>query len=95
MLKRLSYYRRALEDEKGRLQSRLQGDLHPLCSGLLDIPKVGDNLWLLRFITSVDELTKLSRLRFSSLLKIPGVARKYVNSIGAWQSHTLFSHKVE
>ncbi len=95
MLKRLSRRRRALVDEKSRLQSRLQGDLHAVCPGLLDITKDADNLWFLRFITSADELTKLSRLRLSTLLKIPGVGRKYADSIVAWQSHASFSHEVE
>ena len=61
MLKRLSRRRRALVIEKSCLQSRLQSDLHAVCPGLLDITKDADNLWFLRFITRVDELTKLSR----------------------------------
>ncbi|WP_430230169.1 IS110 family transposase [Nitrosomonas communis] len=77
MLKRLSRRRRALVDEKSRVQSRFQGDLYAVCPGLLDITKDTDNLWFLRFITSVDELTRLSRLRLSTLLKIPGVGRKF------------------
>ncbi|WP_292929194.1 hypothetical protein [Nitrosomonas sp.] len=40
-------------------------------------------------------MTKLSRLRVSTLLKIPGVGRKYADSIVAWQSHASFSHEVE
>ncbi|SDW16626.1 IS110 family transposase [Nitrosomonas communis] len=95
MLKRLSRRRRALVDEKSRVQSRFQGDLHAVCPGLLDITKDADNLWFLRFITSVDELTKLSRLRLSTLLKIPGVGRKFAAEIRAWQSHASFSHEVE
>ncbi len=63
--------------------------------GLLDITKDADNLWFLCFITSADELTKLSRLRLSTLLKIPGVGRKYADSIVAWQSHASFSHEME
>lgn len=95
MLKRLSRRRRALVIEKSRLQSRLQSDLHAVCPGLLDIIKDADNLWFLRFITSVDELTKLSRLRPSTLLKIPGVGRKYAAIIKTWQPHASFSHEVE
>ncbi|MDR4516581.1 MAG: IS110 family transposase [Nitrosomonas sp.] len=95
MLKRLSRRRRALVDEKSRLQSRLQGDLHAVCPGLLDITKDADNLWFLRFITSVDELTKLSRLRLSSLNKIPRIGRKYAALIKAWQPQASFSHEVE
>ena len=84
----------ALVDEKSRLQNRLQGGLRAVCPGLLDITKNADNLWFLRFITSVDELTKLSRLHLSTLLKIPGVGRKYAGDIGAWQSHASFGHEV-
>ncbi|MCP5276218.1 MAG: IS110 family transposase [Burkholderiales bacterium] len=91
MLKRLSRRRRALVDEKSRLQS----DLHAVCPGLLDITKDADNLWFLRFITSVDELTKLSRLRLSSLNKISRIGRKYAALIKAWQPQATFSHEVE
>ncbi|SFN19475.1 hypothetical protein [Nitrosomonas communis] len=66
-----------------------------MCPGLLDITKEADNLWFLRFITRVDELTKLSRLRLSTLLKIPGVGRKYAAEIRAGQSHASSSHEVE
>lgn len=43
----------------------------------------------------MDELTKLSRLRPSTLLKIPGVGRKYADIIKTWQPHASFSHEVE
>ncbi len=95
MLKRLSRRRRSLVNEKSRLQGRLQTDLHAVCPGLLDITKNADSLWFLRFIASVDELTKLSRLRLSTLNKIPSVGRKYAAIIKAWQPNASFSHEVE
>ncbi len=85
MLKRLNRRRRALVNEESRLQSRLQTDLQAVCPGLLDITKNVDSLWFLRFITNVDELTKLSRLHLSSLNKIPSVGRKYAAIIKTWQ----------
>ena len=94
MLKRLSRRRRALVNEKSRLQGRLQTDLHAVCPGLLDITRNADSLWFLHFITSVDELTKLSRLRLSTLNKIPSIGRKYVAIIKAWQPNASFSHEV-
>ena len=95
MLKRLSRRRRALVNEKSRLQGRLQTDLHAVCPGLLDITRNADNLWFLRSIASVDELTKLSRLHLSTLNNIPSVGHKYAAIIKAWQPNALFSHEVE
>ncbi len=37
MIDRLSRHRRALMDEKNRLQSRLQSGLHAVCPDLLDM----------------------------------------------------------
>ena len=48
MLKRLSRRRRALVNEKSRLQGRLQTDLHAVCLGMLDITRNGDSLCFLR-----------------------------------------------
>ena len=95
MLKRLSRRRRSLVNEKSRLQGRLQTDLHAVCPGLLDITKNANSLWFLRFIASVDELTKLSRLRLSTLNKISSIGRKYAAIIKAWQPNASFSHEVE
>jgi hypothetical protein len=67
---------------------------HELSAFFTLVGNDADNLWFLRFITSVDELTKLSRLRLSTSLKIPGVGRKYAGDISAWQSHASFSHEV-
>lgn len=94
-LKRLSRRRRVLVDEKSRLLSRLQSDLQAVCPGLLDITQDAENLWFLRFITSVNEVAKLQRLRPATLLKIPGVGRKYAAIIQAWQQGASFSHEVE
>lgn len=50
---------------------------------MLDITRNADSLWFLRFIASVDELTKLSRLRLSTLNNIPSVGHKYAAIIKA------------
>lgn len=44
MFKRLSRSRRALVDIKSRLQKRLQGDLHTVCPGLLDLTNNAENI---------------------------------------------------
>jgi len=95
MLKRLSRRRRALVDEKSRLLSRLQSDLQAVCPGLLAITQDAENLWFLRLITHSDDLTKLPRLRRSTVMKIPGVGRKYAAIIQTWQENASFSHEAE
>jgi transposase len=95
MLKHLSRRRRALVGEKSRLQNRLQNDLQAVCPGLLEITRDADNKWFLHFITSADELTKLSRLRLPTLNKIPHVGHKYAAIIKAWQPHASFSQETE
>lgn len=81
MLKRLSRHRRILVDKKSLPSGRSSRSVY---RGLLDMAKDADNLWFLRFNTSVEELTKLSRLRLlSTSLKIPGMSRKYASDIVA------------
>ncbi|ADE15096.1 transposase IS116/IS110/IS902 family protein [Nitrosococcus halophilus Nc 4] len=94
-LKRLSRRRRALVEEKTRVLSRLQSDLQAVCPGLLAITQEAENLWFLRFLTCSTELTKLSRLRPSTLMKIPGVGRQYASIIQQWQKNASFSHEVD
>ena len=95
VLKRLTRRRRALVDEKTRVLSRLQSDLQAVCPELLALTRDAENLWFLRFLTYADALTKLPRLRQSTLLKIPAIGRKYATIIQHWQRQAHFSHEVE
>jgi len=94
-LKRLTRRRRMLVEEKGRVLSRLQGDLHAVCPGLLAITREADNLWFLRLLAHSEDLTKLARLQHRTLLKIPGIGRTYAAAIRQWQPKALFSHEVD
>ena len=93
-LKRLTRRRRQLVNEKVRIVNRLHADLQAVSPGLLAITRQVDNLWFLRFVTCRDALPKLARLHRQSLLKIPGVGRKYASVIERWQKRTHFSTDV-
>jgi len=95
MLKRLSRRRRALVNEKARVLCRMQGDLHAVCPGLLELTRDAENLWFLRLLTKVHALPKLAGLRAKTLLKIPAVGRRYATLIGQWQTRAQFSHEVD
>ena len=94
-LKRLSRRRRQLVNEKIRVANRIQSDLQAVSPELLASTNSVDNLWFLRFITSRDDLRQLARLRRSTILKIPGVGRKYAGIIGEWQRKANFSSEVD
>jgi transposase len=94
-LKRLSRRRRQLVNEKVRVVNRIQADLQAVCPELLAITNDVTNLWFLRFISSREDLRKLSRMRRSTLLKIPGVGRKYARLIQEWQAKAHFSGEVD
>lgn len=94
-LKRLTRRRRQLVNDKVRLVNRLQADLQAVCPGLLAITGEVDNLWFLRFLTCRDELRQLARLRWPSLLKIPGVGQTYAAAIQQWQRQAYFAPEVE
>lgn len=94
-LKRLTRRRRALVNEKTRVLSRFQTDLQAVCPGLLEITGDAENLWFLNFISHVEELPKLARLRESTLLKIRAVGKGYAEKILRWQKEAIFSHEVE
>lgn len=94
-LKRLTRRRRVLVEEKGRVLSRLQADLHAVSPGLLAITNDADNLWFLHLLTHSDDLRKLARLQPKTLLKIPAIGRSYAARIRQWQAEALFSHEVE
>lgn len=94
-LKRLTRRRRQLVNDKVRLVNRLQADLQAICPGLLEITGDVDNQWFLHFLTGRDDLRQLARLRWTSLLKIPGVGQKYAEAIQAWQRQAYFAPEVE
>jgi hypothetical protein len=73
----------------------MQADLQAVCPELLAITNDADNLWFLRFRSCRDGLTELARLRRTSLLKIPGIGKKYANVIQEWQKRASFSSEVE
>jgi transposase len=93
-LKRLCRRRRELVEEKGRISSRLQQDLRSVCPELLSITGSACNLWFLRFLSCRKDLRQLARLKEASLLKIPGVGKKYAQKIRSWQNQASFSEEV-
>jgi transposase len=93
-LKRLTRRRRALVEEKSRVLSRMQDDLHAVCTGLLDITTGAENLWFLNLLARGEDLTKLARLREKTLLAIPAVGKKFCAVIRTWQPRAFFSHEV-
>ena len=94
-LKRLTRRRRQLVNEKVRVVNRMQADLGAVCPELLSITGSADNLWFLRFLSSRGDLSKLARMRRESLLKIPGIGKKYAGIIREWQRQAKFSQEVE
>jgi transposase len=94
-LKRLSRRRRQLVLEKVRVMKRMQADLQAVCPELLSLTRKADNLWFLRFLASQDDLRKLAHLKRQDLLRIPGIGRKYAETIGAWQKEARFAPEVE
>jgi transposase len=95
ILKRLSRRRRRLVNERVRLLNQLQADLQAVCPSLLAIAGEAKNLWFLRFVTSTDDLRKLSRLQLTSIRKIRGIGVKYANVIRRWQKQAEFSTEVD
>jgi len=95
VLKRLTRRRRRLVNERVRVVNNLQADLQAVCPGLLEITKEAGNQWFLNFVLSSDTLPQLARLRKSTLLKIPGVGKKYASLIEHWQKRAYFSEEVE
>ena len=82
-------------NEKIRVANRIQSDLQAVCPELLGSTKSVSNLWFLRFITCRDDLRQLARLRRATILKIPGVGRKYAGIIQEWQRKANFSSEVD
>ena len=95
ILKRLTRRRRRLVNERVRVVNNLQSDLQAVCPGLLEITSEAGNRWFLNFLLSADTLGQLVRLRKSTLLKIPGVGRKYASVIQEWQKRAHFSEEAE
>jgi len=81
--------------EKVRAIKRMQADLQAVCPELLGLTAKVDNLWFLRFLSSRGDLSKLARMRRESLLKIPGIGKKYAGIIREWQRQAKFSQEVE
>lgn len=94
-LKRLIRRRDQLLNEKIRCMGRLQSDLQAVSPGLLSITGSLDNLWFLRLLTSVKHLSKLSRLRVNTLLKIQGIGAVYLQRIRSWQQEAQWSEEVD
>lgn len=95
ILKRLTRRRRRLVNDRARVLNNMQGDLQSVCPGLLEITGDASNLWFLKLLTSTDSLTKIAKLRRSTLLKIKGVGAKYATTIQSWQKQANFSHEAE
>jgi transposase len=95
ILKRLTRRRRSLVNEQVRVINSIQADLRAVCPGLLEITNSADNLWFLNFLTSTDLFKKIARLRYATLLKIPGVGKRYAGIIQNWQTKAHFSHEVD
>lgn len=90
-LRALTQRRRRLVQEKTRLVSQLQATLQALCPGLVSITPRVDNLWFLNFLNCRPRLSQLPRLRWSTLLKIPGVGPGRASLIADWQRHCQVS----
>lgn len=95
ILKRISRRRRRLVNERVRVLNNLQADLQSVCPGLLEITGEAGNLWFLRLLTSTDDLRKLTRIRETTIRKIPGIGAKYTSIILKWQKTAEFSHETE
>lgn len=95
ILKRLSRRRSRLVNEKVRVLNNMQADLQAVCPGLLEMTRNAGNLWFLRFLTSTDDLRKLSRMRLATIQKIPGIGKKYAGLIMQWQKRAHFSDEIE
>jgi transposase len=93
VLKRLTRRRRRLVNERVRVINNLQTDLQAVCPGLLEITSEASNQWFLNFLLSTDTFPQLVRLRKATLLKIPGVGRKYASLIQDWQKRSYFSEE--
>lgn len=95
ILKRLTRRRRRLVNERVRVVNSLQADLQAVCPGLLEVTVEASNQWFLNFLLSAETLPQLSRLRHSTLMKIPQVGVKCAAKIEEWQKRAHFSDEVE
>jgi transposase len=95
ILKRLTRRRRRLVNERVRVVNTLQADLQAVCPGLLEVTVEASNQWFLNFLLSAETLPQLSRLRHSTLMKIPCVGVKCAAKIEEWQKRAHFSDEVE
>lgn len=86
-LRALTQRRRRLVQEKTRLVSQLQANLQALCPGLVSITRRVDNLWFLNLLSCRSQLAQLRRLRYATLLKIPGIGPQRATLMATWQRH--------
>jgi len=93
-LKRFTRRRRTLVNEKTRVTNRIQGDLHAVCPGLLEMTSSMGNLWFLNFLTAREDISKLASMQKKSLLQVKLVGKKYVEDILKWQKTAKFASSV-
>ncbi len=91
MLKRITRRRKELVSEKTSIVNRMQSDLQSVSPGILEITTDVCNKWFLAFLTSVKQFQQLSKIRKSTLLKIPSVGKKWAEVILKWQKNAYFS----
>jgi hypothetical protein len=84
-----------LVNERVRVVNSLQADLQAVCPGLLEITVEAGNQWFLNFLLAAPTLPQLSRLRHSTLMKIPCVGVKCAAKIEEWQKRAHFSDEVK
>lgn len=93
VLKRITRRRKELVNERTAIVNRFQSDLQAVCPGILEITTDVCNKWFLSFITSIKKLEQLSKIRRSTLLKIPGIGKKWSEIILKWQKTAHFSEE--
>jgi transposase len=92
-IKRLARRQQRLIEEKVRLLMRMKADLLAVCPSLLDLVRKIDTLWFLRLLVAYPHLLRLKRAPAQALLKIPGVGKRFLSRVQAWQSQAVFSEE--
>lgn len=93
VLKRITRRRKELVNERTAIINRFQCDLQAVCPGILEITTDVCNKWFLSFITSSKKLEQLAKVRHSTLVKIPGIGKKWSEIIVKWQKEAHFSEE--
>ena len=94
-LKRLSRRRKQLVGEKVRISNRIQVDLQSVCPGFMDIVERIDKLFVLRFLSSRNNLQQLSKMREESILKIHGIGKSRLKILKKWQDHAVWGPEID